>query len=299
MLHHSTPQDKPIPDASGIYQITCIPTGKFYIGSAVNLRNRWRHHFNELRRNSHKNSKLQHAWNKYGETTFIFEIVEFVLPPFLLEREQFWFDTLSPFDERGFNLYRIAGSPYGREVSQVTRDKIGAAHRGRPSPKRGSKSSPETCAKISAAQVGRVIPPEHRKKLSQANLGKKFSPESIAKRTQSRIGFTHTPETREKLRQANIGKGLGRKLSPEHVEKMRQSQLGKKVSPEALAKNIARNEAYMKTLVITAPDGTESVVTGIRKFCREHSLHIGHLMDVANGKQRQHKGWKARFPTSD
>ncbi len=86
-----------IPETSGIYRITCIPTSKFYIGSAVNLYHRRVCHFNDLQHGTHRNSRLQRAWNKYGPDAFTFEVLELILIPFLLEREQYWFDKLQPF----------------------------------------------------------------------------------------------------------------------------------------------------------------------------------------------------------
>jgi group I intron endonuclease len=50
----------------GIYQITNIVNNKFYIGSAVSVKNRWQRHIKALRNNEHYNSRLQNAWNKYG-----------------------------------------------------------------------------------------------------------------------------------------------------------------------------------------------------------------------------------------
>ncbi|MGH2510529.1 MAG: GIY-YIG nuclease family protein [Ktedonobacteraceae bacterium] len=55
-----------IPQSSGIYRITCAVNGKIYIGSAVNIRNRWLQHHNELRHKKHPNQKMQNAWDKYG-----------------------------------------------------------------------------------------------------------------------------------------------------------------------------------------------------------------------------------------
>lgn len=48
------------------------------------------------------------------------------------------------------------------------------------------KHSPETRAKMSAAQRGRIRSAAHRLNLSIANKGRKLSPESIAKRTETR-----------------------------------------------------------------------------------------------------------------
>jgi len=72
----------------GIYKITNIINNKCYYGSSKNVEKRWRDHKNQLNRNSHINSKLQRAWNKYGENSFIFEIVEECEKTKLFEIEQ-------------------------------------------------------------------------------------------------------------------------------------------------------------------------------------------------------------------
>src|SRR5687768_12784577 len=66
------------PCSAGVYQIRCKPTGKIYIGSAVDLRARWEHHRGRLRRGDHRNRYLQNAWVKYGEVNFEFSVLEFV-----------------------------------------------------------------------------------------------------------------------------------------------------------------------------------------------------------------------------
>src|SRR5260370_36049823 len=92
--------------SSGIYRIVCVRTGKFYIGSSTNLPTRRYNHFRVLQRNKHHNRHMQRAWNKYGKDAFVFEVLELALIPFLLERQQYWLDTLKP----GFNMSPIAGS---------------------------------------------------------------------------------------------------------------------------------------------------------------------------------------------
>jgi len=62
--------------ARGIYKIINVVNNKFYVGSAVRLSRRRTRHFSELRTNRHNNAKLQAAWNKYGESSFIFVVVE-------------------------------------------------------------------------------------------------------------------------------------------------------------------------------------------------------------------------------
>lgn len=101
------------PLASGIYKITCLANKKIYIGSATNLRKRRNSHLHALRQNKHENSILQRTWNKYGEQSFTFEVLELVLSVLLTAREQYWFNKAKPFDKKGFNLLREAGSPLG------------------------------------------------------------------------------------------------------------------------------------------------------------------------------------------
>lgn len=60
----------------GIYQILNLINNKSYIGSSVQIRKRKNQHYNSLRCNKHHNQHLQAAWNKYGESNFVFRILE-------------------------------------------------------------------------------------------------------------------------------------------------------------------------------------------------------------------------------
>lgn len=59
---------------SGVYRIACHRNGKVYVGRALNIQKRWTRHRWELRHSTHRNSHLQRAWDKYGETAFTFEV---------------------------------------------------------------------------------------------------------------------------------------------------------------------------------------------------------------------------------
>lgn len=289
MPNQYTPNDSPIPTTSGIYRIVCLTNKKLYIGSAVNLRKRWQDHSRDLSRKTHCNQKLQRAYQKYGSDAFQFEIIEFVLPPFLLEREQYHLDKNKPFGSKGFNIARQAAQPLlGLEhppVSAETREKLRTSHLGQPGYWTGKRRPPEHIhplsdearAKISDANRGRTTSPETREKLRLANLGKKQS-----------------EETKHKLREARAPL-RGKPRSPEIGEKIRLAKLGHTVSAETIAK-IRSNNHPVKTLIVTSPDGTEHTIHGIRQFCKEHNLDRSSLMKVAQGRYPQHKGWKARFP---
>lgn len=95
---------------SGIYVIENTTNGKKYIGSAVNLRNRIRGHFRKLETGVHGNIKLQRAWDKVGADNFTATVLEFVeKPELLIEREQFFLDTICP----EYNICKVAASTLG------------------------------------------------------------------------------------------------------------------------------------------------------------------------------------------
>lgn len=107
----------------GIYKITNITNNKFYIGSSVNINKRKLHHLHLLRNSKHGNTYLQKSWNKYGEKSFDFEILEFCEN--IIEREQYYIDTLKPT----YNLNPVAGSCLGRKHYKETKDKIGKGNK--------------------------------------------------------------------------------------------------------------------------------------------------------------------------
>jgi len=61
---------------AGIYLIHCKKNRKAYIGQSSNISQRFMHHKSMLKNNKHKNKYLQRAWNKYGEASFEFSILE-------------------------------------------------------------------------------------------------------------------------------------------------------------------------------------------------------------------------------
>ncbi len=95
----------------GIYKIINKVDGKFYIGSSKELKRRKRVHFKNLKDNKHVNTHLQHAFNKYGEQNFKFEVIEYTDDPStLLDLEQKWIDETNCYDKNvGYNIMKTAG----------------------------------------------------------------------------------------------------------------------------------------------------------------------------------------------
>ncbi len=108
----------------GVYKIVCNKNGLSYIGSSHNIYRRWVSHLVELNKNRHDNPKLQNAYNKYGKECFYIELVETCNADILLDREQYYLDTLKPYKLNGYNINTDATcGPYmGISLSLISPD---------------------------------------------------------------------------------------------------------------------------------------------------------------------------------
>ena len=59
----------------GVYKITCLSSGKYYIGYSKEIEKRFHTHKMLLRASRHFNILLQRAYDKYGCDDFTFEIL--------------------------------------------------------------------------------------------------------------------------------------------------------------------------------------------------------------------------------
>ncbi len=160
---------------SGIYAITHVPSGRFYIGSSRDVIGRWADHQKRLRANNHHSIKLQAAWNKYGCQQFHFGILEECSAMDRVGREQFWMDQAQCY-KQGFGFNMSASS-------------FGSSH-------------PDISAKISIALKGQIFTEERKAKISAANLGRVKGPHSDEHKQnlrKSHLGKKHTEESKEKI----------------------------------------------------------------------------------------------------
>lgn len=97
---------------AGVFQIRNTVNGKVLLGSSLNLEGPLNGHKFMLRIGNHRNAALQKEWDEFGESAFVFEILEVVKvkdePDFSLEDEltlleQIWLEKLQPFDGKGYN----------------------------------------------------------------------------------------------------------------------------------------------------------------------------------------------------
>lgn len=186
-------KSKEIPEQMGIYMIICEPSGKIYVGSSTNIRNRWWKHKTALNRNDHDNSYLQHAWNKYGEEAFILQIIQPVINlENLVPIEEGWIRLKNACNrDVGFNQaelgsgYSFLGKKHTDETKAILRRK-----------KLGKKLSLETCEKKRVAMSGRTRPPEVHQKMweTRRRMGKGKQPKVVDKLGHPVTGYNESGE---------------------------------------------------------------------------------------------------------
>ena len=134
---------------AGIYLITCVASGRVYVGQTDNITRRFNQHRALLRGNRHFNDFLQAAWNAHGEDAFCFELVEQVPAEVLDQKETDWFNTFPR--TRLFNVNEPGrGGRRGHTLSDATKRRISEANRGR-------ILSDVTRRKMSAARIGNTF----------------------------------------------------------------------------------------------------------------------------------------------
>lgn len=161
---------------SGIYKIqSLIKPDRIYIGSAIDINDRWRCHIKGLKRNKHHSAKLQNHFNKYGLYDLEFSILLECDKANLIKNEQIFIDKYNPY----FNICKIAGSCLG------------------------VKHSEETKKKMSILATNRVFSEETRKKMSDARKLVVITDETCKKISISLMGKKHTEEAKQKMRDSH------------------------------------------------------------------------------------------------
>ena len=142
-------------EKSGIYAIV-NPNGKIYIGSTNKFKRRFYQYKGMHEKKQHK---LYNSFLKYGVQNHKFIILECCDFEKLYERERYYGDLFNVLDrEKGLNLKLPGYDEVKSIVSESTKAKIGAKHK------------------------GKIISEEQRRQVSERFKGKKQSKEHIEKR---------------------------------------------------------------------------------------------------------------------
>lgn len=218
----------------GIYEIKNTKNGNSYVGQSVDIIKRFAAHKHAFRNGRHFNPHFQNAWNKYGESSFVFKILLICDKENLTYYEQLLVDKLNPL----YNICReCVGSPLGTKHTEQTRLKMSVM-------RIGNKNT-----------LGHKLSDEHKKKISESLtgekngfFGRKHSAESIKRMSEIKTGEKHnffgkhhSEETKSKIRESNTGKTV----SKETREKISKANIGK-VIPIETRKKISKSVRGLK-----------------------------------------------------
>ncbi len=272
------------PDVSGVYQILCVPNGKLYIGSSVNIRVRFFYHRNTLRKQTHKNQYLQKAWNKYGENNFEFTILELVDQNSLLLTEQKWIDKTDCTNRKiGFNIATTAGS-IGETLARIWDGFV----------------DPQGNA-VSIYNLEKFCRENHLDSGSLRRLAKGNS------KLKSYKGWTH----KNSIRQRDYVKTYDGFVAPDGTlvgsitnlaafcrkHGLDKTQMvavvkGRILSHQGWTYKDSRQRIDCKTYKgFINPQSQSVTITNLAAFCRENNLKYVRMHNLISGKRKVHKGW--------
>jgi len=106
---------------------------KIYIGSAINLWRRFLSYKNSFSSKGGRNNiKLIRANKKYGFGSIKIHILEIINKDKaqLKNKEQYFLDTLNPFNTNGYNISKSSERPLNCKLSKIGRKKIKLRHTG-------------------------------------------------------------------------------------------------------------------------------------------------------------------------
>jgi group I intron endonuclease len=162
----------------GLYAIVHKHTNRAYVGSAVNLKRRFKEHRTALKQGVHHSAYLQNAWNKYGVAQFEFKLLKPLES--LAEARELEQALLDCFYKDTMNCKPSAiGFPFGDahhakrpdfHMKSVMQRLTPEERKQRYGKAKGTTRAPEPY--ILAAKK-RLADPEYTKRLSEACKGKR------------------------------------------------------------------------------------------------------------------------------
>lgn len=215
-----------------VYVILNVVNYKVYVGQTYKPLNRWSSHKSEVK-NGRLRFPIHKAMAKYEIENFQFSIVEVCETSEQVDlAEAYWIEQFdSRNSEMGYNL------AVGGNVN------------------RGWHHTEENKRKISAANLGKIMPPlseERKQKISQQMMGRKITWADKISNTQR--GKTFSEEHKKRLSEVRTGKYQGEnsnqaKLTWDIVNKIRQDHATGSFSQRQLSKRYSVTQANIWNIV--------------------------------------------------
>ena len=219
----------------GVYKILNTVDNKFYIGSSINIQKRFKDHTSALNKGIHNNQYLQRVWNKYGESSFEFIVLEEVFDiGNLRDREKYYIQSTNCTHHNiGYNMLADTNIGLGVNASAEIRKKISEACTGEKNGNYGRKHTEEELKRIRENRWGKNYVKTPRKcgprktkeelKLSRQRMSdlmkdRVVSEETRQKISKARLGTHHSEQTRAKFSEQRKGSNnASSKLTKEQV----------------------------------------------------------------------------------
>jgi group I intron endonuclease len=181
-----------------IYLITCLLNGKFYVGqhNKKNVAERWRAHKQKAAKEVPE-FQLHKAMKKHGVENFRIDILCIVPYSALDKYEMYFADLLNTYvwNKRGYNSVYCGGGAGGRQITEVTRQRLRDSHMGKQrkpesikksieSMKEWAKNNPEAVS-IRSEKVSKALKGRYNKDWGS------HTPEAHAKVGEKLRGYKH------------------------------------------------------------------------------------------------------------
>jgi group I intron endonuclease len=314
---------------SGIYKIINKVNGKYYVGSSGDIETRWYDHKYNARRNIHKNSHFQSAWNKYGEHNFDFIVIEPIyrcntdsnkkFSKKLLLAEQKYLDVAKMEQQLAYNIYFIAdGGMLGRKHSDKSKKLISKAIRNKYNEgymrwNKGKRLTAEHRDKISKTRILKQIKPSRKQRKMQSKMvsgknnyfyGKSLTGDKNG-RYDSTIYTFYNIKTNEKFTGTRYDFYTKYDGMEQNLTNLISGKNGKKsIKGWTLNPNIPigipRGESHPRTdkkiynfynLI------TKELFVGLRlNFIKKHNLNRTGIRNLVTGKLTNYKNWVIHNP---
>lgn len=155
-------------------------TGKIYVGSAQNIKRRLTSYYTISFLEQETSMYICRSLLKHGYSSFGLSILEYCSVENLVQREQYYIDTLKP----GYNICKTAGSTLGKAHSEDTKGRISVSKKGTYQGENnsffGGVHSEESRKRMSEIKLGTTLSDIIKAKISASKRGKKFTEEHTA-----------------------------------------------------------------------------------------------------------------------
>lgn len=277
---------------TGIYKLSNNTNGKIYIGSSIDIDFRWRQHRNA------PSSLIGRALKKYSHEGFEWEVVEETTTELLLEREQYYLDTLQPFGDKGYNLATVAGNTLGVPCSDDTKQKISEANMGKFV---GSNS-------VKAKTTTFMSPEGELVVFLSIGLGSRERGLHIARMAEVARGKRRhyrgwtCPDAPEWIPAPRCNHIV---VSPDGIEyrmtNIKEFSLENNLNANSMRQVASERQKQhkgwrlkgqdVKTFILRDITGTEHTTFELKSFAENHGLSYTAIRSLACGNQKYHKGW--------